>query len=339
MKRAAGRVLALELAALALAALALHAPDFTVTDVDGYYHLRHAWVYGTLGPWLHEFPWVECSAIHDQGADLWYGFHVLLIPLTWLSDLVLALRAGAVAVTLASLLAVHAAVRRLDAAWPIVWTLLFALGSADLSFRLTMLRPHPLSLGLCLWLFALLARALAGAPRRLGAAGLDPSGPGLDPRARARGGERGAARARATLARSRAGAGRGRRHRARGPRAPEPRRCAASGLDRGRGDPAREEPGRAPGRARARAARPRYLRRAALAPADPAAGGRGADLGLRARGAARGPLERLRPGPGVPRARVRERAPRDGALRRLRRAVARRCGDGGAAAGAAGAPR
>lgn len=157
MKRAAGRVLALELAALALAALALHAPDFTVTDMDGYYHLRHAWLYGTLGPWLHEFPWVECSAIHDQGADLWYGFHVLLIPLTWLSDLVLALRAGAVAVTLASLLAVHAAVRRLDAAWPIVWTLLFAFGSADLSFRLTMLRPHPLSLGLCLWLFALLA--------------------------------------------------------------------------------------------------------------------------------------------------------------------------------------
>jgi hypothetical protein len=149
--------LALHLVALVALALALHAPDFTVTDTDGYYHLRHAWVYRTAGLLHSDFPWTQQSVIHKFGGDLWYGFHLLLVPLTWLTDLVQAIHVGAFAVTCGALVLFYLALKRLDATMPLGWAVALAVASADLAFRLTMLRPHALSLGLVLLLYALLA--------------------------------------------------------------------------------------------------------------------------------------------------------------------------------------
>jgi len=143
-------------AVILVLALSLHAPGFVVTDADGYYHLRHAWVYATEGPLAHAFPWVQASAIRAEAADLWYGFHLLLVPLTWLTDPAQAIRVGAFGVTGGALGLAFLALRRLGAAMPLGWTALLAVASADLAFRLTMLRPHALSLGAVLWLFALL---------------------------------------------------------------------------------------------------------------------------------------------------------------------------------------
>lgn len=134
-------------------ALAFHAPWFVVSDSDGYYHLRHAQQYRELGLFHAGFPWAQASVVRTYGADLWYGFHLLLLPLTFADDLVFSLRAGALLLTVAALLVVHWSMRRLGVLYPLLFTLVFALASGEVMLRLTMLRPHPLSLALCLALF------------------------------------------------------------------------------------------------------------------------------------------------------------------------------------------
>lgn len=127
-----------------------------VLDVDGFYHLKHTWVYRTRGLLEAAFPWTQFSAIRREAADLWYGFHVLLLPLTGYQDLSTGVRVGAFGVTAAALLLVHAAFALLGLRRPLAWTLLFAFATPTVLFRLLMLRPHPISLGLFLLLFALL---------------------------------------------------------------------------------------------------------------------------------------------------------------------------------------
>ena len=135
-------------------AAVLHFSHDRITDGDSFYHLRHAWVYATQGLGHAAFPWTEFSVIRTLAADLWYGLHVLMIPLTWLGDRAFALKLGSFVATASALVLFHCAQRRVGAAWPLLGTLVFAGASADLLYRITMLRPHPISLGLVVLLFA-----------------------------------------------------------------------------------------------------------------------------------------------------------------------------------------
>lgn len=147
---------ALIVAALLMVSAALHGVSPTTSDPDGFYHIRHAWVYRTQGLFDSRFPWARFSAIRDQASDLWYGFHVLLVPLSLPDNLLDGLLAGGVAVTAASLVLVWAAFERLRLVWPLAWVAAFA-ATGDVLFRLTMLRPQPLSLALAVLALALLA--------------------------------------------------------------------------------------------------------------------------------------------------------------------------------------
>ena len=149
---------ALTAAALVVAAAALHGVSPTTADPDGFYHVRHAWVYRTQGLLDSGFPWARFSAIRDQASDLWYGFHVLLVPASAPQNLLHGLLGGGVAVTAASLILLFAAFSLLRLRFPLAWLVLFA-ATGDVLFRLTMLRPQPLSLSL-----AVLALALQAAP-------------------------------------------------------------------------------------------------------------------------------------------------------------------------------
>lgn len=143
----------------AAVALSLHAPIASLTDPDSLYHIRHAWIYRTGGLFQGAFPWIQFSAIEREASNLWYGFHILLVPFTLMGDLVLGIRVAGVLVTVACLMLVWAALARLRARWPILWMLVFAFATADSLYRLTMVRPHPLSLGIAVLLFALLCEA------------------------------------------------------------------------------------------------------------------------------------------------------------------------------------
>jgi len=147
---------ALTVAGFVVAAAALHGVSPTTSDPDGFYHIRHAWVYRTQGLFDSGFPWARFSAIRDQASDLWYGFHLLLVPFSLPPNLLDGLLASGVSVTAAALVLLWAAYRRLGLVWPWAWVLAFA-ATGDVLFRLTMVRPQPLSLALAVLALALLA--------------------------------------------------------------------------------------------------------------------------------------------------------------------------------------
>lgn len=125
-------------------------------DADSFYHIKHSWIYRTGGIFQTAFPWAQYSVINQYSADLWYGFHILIIPLTLFSDLLKGIALGEVLTAIISLLLVFWAFQRLKLKYALFWTFFFALATADLLYRLNMLRPHPLSLGLSLLLFSYL---------------------------------------------------------------------------------------------------------------------------------------------------------------------------------------
>lgn len=141
--------------AFSIFALCVHANLVPrVADVDSFYHLRHSWVYRVYGMFDSSFPWAQFSTVKTHAADLWYGFHILTIPLTYFDPLTTGLYVGGVLVTIAALSLVYVALRSLEVPWPAFWVFVLALINPDVLYRLTMLRPHPLSLGLVLLLFA-----------------------------------------------------------------------------------------------------------------------------------------------------------------------------------------
>lgn len=129
-----------------------------IADPDGFYHIRHADIYKTQGLFDSSFPWTQFSVIKKYGADIWYGFHIFLIPFTYFKDLVFGIKVAGVFVTLATLLSFWWALKRLEVVWPWLWPILLVTASPDLMYRLTMTRPHSLTLGLSLLIFSFLIK-------------------------------------------------------------------------------------------------------------------------------------------------------------------------------------
>ena len=143
-------------AALAVS-IFLHFNSNKFPDTDVFYHFRHAVIYAGGGLFSGEFPWVPYSVIGKFSSDIWYGFHVLLIPFTWTGDPMLGMRLAGIFVTAVCMFSVYQACVRLDIKPALLWPFVLLFSSAFLLHRLTMLRPHVLSLGLNVLLLALLA--------------------------------------------------------------------------------------------------------------------------------------------------------------------------------------
>lgn len=126
----------------------------TIPDPDSFYHIRHAWIYQTNGIFDSSFPWTQFSTIRTMGADLWYGFHIFLIPLTSISDLSFAIKIAAFLITFLFLVSVYTALKNIKIELPELWTIFFLLSSPSIITRMTMTRPHPLSLGLIALIFS-----------------------------------------------------------------------------------------------------------------------------------------------------------------------------------------
>lgn len=142
------------IAAIILFSLFLHSRLFNISDADSFYHIRHSWIYAQNGATFNDFPWTQFSVIKQYAADLWYGFHIISIPLSYFENLITGIQVGGVIVTILTLMLVWAALKRLNVKWPLFWALVFACLSADVLYRITMFRPHPISVGLSLLLFS-----------------------------------------------------------------------------------------------------------------------------------------------------------------------------------------
>ena len=146
------------LAIIILFTLFLHNRLTTIPDADAFYHIRHSWIYSQNGVTFNEFPWTQFSAIKQRAADLWYGFHILSLPLIYFfKDLITGIRVGGALVTITTLVLVWFSLKRLNIRGPLFWTLAFAFLSADVLYRITMFRPHSISVGLSLLLFSFFA--------------------------------------------------------------------------------------------------------------------------------------------------------------------------------------
>ncbi len=136
--------------------LVLQFSTSNIADPDSFYHLTHAKIYSERGPLYSEFPWTQFSVMKDLKADIWYGFHLFLIPFTFIKDGILAIKLAGAFITFLTLAGFYWVLKRLKIYWPLLWTLIFAAASPDVMYRLTMTRPHNLSLALTLMIFALM---------------------------------------------------------------------------------------------------------------------------------------------------------------------------------------
>ncbi len=129
-----------------------------IADPDSFYHVGHARLYAATSIFHTSFPWTSFSAIATEKADLWWGFHVLLVPFAVLHRPADSIRTAAAVLTIVSLLLIAWLALRhrfLDAA---LWPLVFFLAVPNVLFRYVAVRPETLSVPLALLLLSALVR-------------------------------------------------------------------------------------------------------------------------------------------------------------------------------------
>lgn len=139
-----------------LAGHLLLAPN--VADLDSFYHLGHAAYYAATSPFDTAFPWARFSAIGDLGADLWWGFHLLLLPFTGFTELVDGIRVAGVVLSASLLGAVLWICQRHRFVAPWLWPIVFFVAVPNVLYRYVMVRPHLVSLLAALLLLSFLVR-------------------------------------------------------------------------------------------------------------------------------------------------------------------------------------
>jgi len=157
-----GRASALPLLALAAVVAAGHLSLLPrVADLDGFYHIGHARLYAETSVFDTALPWATQSVIGDRGGDLWWGFHVVLMPLAAAFGVEVGLRASALLLTAMLAATVVWILRRHGVEGAGWWAALFLLSVPNVFFRHLMLRPHVLSLAGSLALVSVLVRGRA----------------------------------------------------------------------------------------------------------------------------------------------------------------------------------
>ncbi len=129
-----------------------------MADADAFYHLGHARWYLDGSVWDSSFPWTAFGAIGDVGADLWWGFHVLLLPFAGFDDPATGIRLAAGVLTVAALVGVARLAVRHDFLGAVLWPALFFVAVPNVLFRYLAVRPEVLSIPLALLLLSALTR-------------------------------------------------------------------------------------------------------------------------------------------------------------------------------------
>jgi hypothetical protein len=127
---------------------AIQAEKPGLIDIDAYYHVAAARILAEQGA-LTEFPWTTESVWRERYADKEFLFHALLVPFLGAEG-----RPGpkALTVLLGALILSLFALRlcRLDVPWPWLWPALVLCAGPWFLLRLSITRPHLLSILLCL---------------------------------------------------------------------------------------------------------------------------------------------------------------------------------------------
>ncbi|MDP3935206.1 MAG: hypothetical protein Q8Q46_03265, partial [Candidatus Giovannonibacteria bacterium] len=135
----------------------LHFGADKISDPDIFYHFAHADIYKNSGISQSAFPWLPYSAIEKYSADIWYGFHILLIPFTFLKDHILGMRLAGVFITFVFLVLFYFSCAVLKITPKFFWPFFVIFSSPFFLYHTATARPHVLSLGLNILFFAFLA--------------------------------------------------------------------------------------------------------------------------------------------------------------------------------------
>ena len=131
-----------------------------IFDYDSLYHIRHAWLYRTEGLSFSDFPWLQFSSIGELKSDIWYGFHLFLLPFTFFPDFIFSIRLSSVVLAVFFLLSFYLILKRLPVKYPLFFTVLLYFSSGDFLFRINMCRPHIFSFIFSLFLLFSLSSGL-----------------------------------------------------------------------------------------------------------------------------------------------------------------------------------
>ena len=129
-----------------------------VADLDGFYHLGHARAYLENGLFDTSLPWATRSIIADIGGDLWWGFHVLMLPFALLGGVGLGMHLAGFTLTAGLAATVGAVLRRHGVTSAGVWAAFFLFAVPNIFFRHLMVRPHVVSLAAGIALLSVLVR-------------------------------------------------------------------------------------------------------------------------------------------------------------------------------------
>lgn len=128
-----------------------------IPDPDSFYHITHAKIYRAEGLFITQFPWTQYSAIKSNASNIWYGFHILLIPFASFST-TLGIKLAGVLLTFSVLYSLFYILKKLEVVWPTLWAFLAFVSAPNIMNRLLMMRPHLLSLAFQILLFYFLLK-------------------------------------------------------------------------------------------------------------------------------------------------------------------------------------
>lgn len=121
--------------------------DYLSGGDDIYFHIKYSYLYRIL-PWsqIYDFSWLQYTFPKDQFVDLWWLYHFLQTPFTYIKDLLLAAKLSTLTFLLFFLFTFVKTLKALDIKWRPLWVLLLLFGSQSFLFRLTLGRPLTINL-------------------------------------------------------------------------------------------------------------------------------------------------------------------------------------------------
>ncbi len=130
-----------------------------IGDPDGFYHAKIA-TFLAQGKLLDSLPWMQFTTLTEYFTDHHLLYHILLVPFTYLTDPLIAVKIAAVLFTALMIVVFYWLLKKLHVAYPYIFTLLFITLSGT-NFRLSLIKVTPLSL-LIIWLliYALFTRKI-----------------------------------------------------------------------------------------------------------------------------------------------------------------------------------
>jgi hypothetical protein len=118
---------------------------------DSYFHIKYAWLIWKDGR-IWDFPWLQGTPFRDVWIDHSFLYHLLLIPFTWLGDLIIAAKVAAAVWASTALFATYLLIRSFanqDASWrrfAWIWAIVLVASSPTMLYRLSNTRVQSVSL-------------------------------------------------------------------------------------------------------------------------------------------------------------------------------------------------